>query len=178
MANWGSISPYFPLPSPSDCQQKIDVLAVHGGKSLTPFVRTSPRIFVEPDYARPEQVDTAINQLKEYILHDFGRAFSDNLDPSQIADVDPMKIHLKDMPIRPTKRTSCRALPFHLVGEAEAHIKGLVDAGVICAIAEPTTFCASSNCLRKPSRGLCLVSDFCPLNSCSECIGLLFWSAN
>ena len=94
-------------------------------------------------------------------MHDFQPAFSNNLDPSQVADVKPVKIHLKNILQNPTKITSCRAHPYNLVGEAEAHIQGLVDAGFSREVAEPTQFCASSNFLRKPSgRGLRLISDF------------------
>ena len=37
-ASWKSISSYFPLPVPPDCQEETEVLSIHGGKSITPFV--------------------------------------------------------------------------------------------------------------------------------------------
>ena len=68
-----------------------------------------------------------------------------------MVNVELVKIHLKNLPPNPTKRTSCHALPYHLVGEAEELIKCLVGAGVIKEVSSPTQFCASSNFLRKPS---------------------------
>ena len=66
---WAIISPAFLLPSsPQPGQSQTEVLAIHGGKSSTSFVRPARRIFTKPDYSQPELVQLALSQLRKHIL--------------------------------------------------------------------------------------------------------------
>ena len=77
-----------------------------------------------------------------------------------------------------SKCTSCKSLPYHLLGEAEVMIRDLT-AGVLRECSTPTKCCASSNFIRKPSgHCLCFVSDFRPSNAYRERVRWPFWSAS
>ena len=54
---WGIISPSFPIPS----LKQTDVLAVHGDKTSPSLVKPPRRLFDEPDYSNPEQVEMVLS---------------------------------------------------------------------------------------------------------------------
>ena len=106
------------------------MLAITEGKKST-FTKPARRVYTEPDYNNPQSVSSALQQLKTDILSDFAQAFATNLDPSKVADVEPVKITLKNTPPHTSNRKSCRSLPFNILGEAEKMVKDLVHSGVI-----------------------------------------------
>ena len=55
-------------------------------------------MYTETDYNNPQSVSSALQQLKTDIHSDFAQAFVTNLDSSKVADVEPVKITLKDTP--------------------------------------------------------------------------------
>ena len=123
------------------------MLAVHGCNSSPSIVKPPSLLFDEPYYSNPDQVEMVLSQLRQHKLNDFQPAFANSLDPTKVANVEPVKINLRDVPPNPSKCTSCKSRPYHLLGEAEEMVRGLVDAGVLREVSTPTKFCASSNLL-------------------------------
>ena len=178
LKDWGIIQQTFPLPpSPPEDQRETEVNVVSQGKKSTQLLVPPRRIFHDPDWLDQNQVQASLDDFKGKILANFPKAFSNTIDTSQVADVEPVKITLKDIQPSLSKRTTCKVLPYYVVGDAEKHIKNLVSQGILRKIPEPMHFCASSNFLRKPhGQGLCLVTDLCPLNSATQHVRWNFWS--
>ena len=78
--------------------------------------------------------------MKSDILSDFAQAFATNLDPSKVADVEIVKIILKNIPQSPSNKKTCRTLPFNILEEAEKMVQDLVSSGVIRECTKPTQF--------------------------------------
>ena len=59
-------------------------------------------------------------------------------------------------------------IPIHYQGEADAHIKKLIDQGMITRVTEPTPWCCHAFFVSKPNGKIRLVTDFSPLNKYIE----------
>ena len=88
------ISPSFPRPG----QNQSETLAVQDGKLSPPFIKPARRLFGEPDYSDPQQVETVLSQLIQFILNNFSPAFATSLDPTKVANVELVKINMKHVP--------------------------------------------------------------------------------
>ena len=75
-------------------------MAINEGKRST-FTKPARRVYTQPDYNNPQSVSSASQQLKSDILTDLAQAFATNLNPSKVADVEPVKITLKSTPLIP-----------------------------------------------------------------------------
>ena len=129
---WGIISVRFPLPLENRVlsveEQPPDVVK---GKSVK-FVHPPWRINSEPDYWDASAMASVLHDLCDNILSDFAPAFSANLLSTQVADVPPVHIQLRDPSRKPHNRKLCKPLPYNLLGVAKQLIDSLVKSSVPC----------------------------------------------
>ena len=132
MVRWEIVREAFPLlPKPSAGLGETEVNAICQGKKSPTFTIPARRMFQDPVWSDVSQVAIALEDFKSKILSDFSPAISNNIEASQVANFPPVKISLKDVQPPQSKRTTCGALPYHLVGEAEKHIHNLVSQGIL-----------------------------------------------
>jgi len=75
---------------------------------------------------------------------------------------DPMKIHLKEGPIKPTRVLTARQIPIYMREDAQKTLQKALDSGIIVPVAEPTEWISPAFFVPKPKGGARLVCDFIP----------------
>ena len=81
--------------------------------------------------------DAHCNVIKEYLLKNYAKAFTDYLEPEMYAYIEPVHITVSEG-ATPVNKYTCRRVSQELEVEAEEHIQELIHAGIIEEFREST----------------------------------------
>ena len=87
---------------------------------------------------------------------------------SELIKTPPIKVKLKDGPIKAFKATTTRQVPLRYQNKADKHVSHLINKRVITKVSEPTDWCSHAFFVPKANGDVRLVTDFSPLNKYIE----------